>query len=72
MSDGSDRPSASNWEARQKHASFWQGQLNQRQGAALAFVSVPGILITIGLAVTRFSDVKRGEDWMILYAFLVG
>lgn len=68
------------WEQRHKHAAFYQTQVNAVQQAALAFNTSVTVLITIGLAMSKLSDLAGEREfipiafgafaWLILTYFL--
>lgn len=60
------------WEVRQKHASFHQTLLGSAQQAALAYNTAAVLLITIGLAMVKFSGVAADQDWAILFVTIIG
>jgi len=56
-----------NWEARQKHAAFFQTQIGSAQQAAIASHTTSALLITLGLAVTKFAEVTPSQSWTLLF-----
>jgi hypothetical protein len=56
----------SDWEQRQKHASFYQTQLNTVQQAACAAFAATTLLPTIGVAMTKLSGLIDGQDQAVL------
>ena len=59
------------WEARQKHAAFFQLLLNSLQQAAIASNATGAVVLTVGVGVAKLSDVRSGEDWAVIYVAVV-
>lgn len=64
-------PSVADWEAQQKHASFFQAQLSFPQQAAIASNAAMSILVTLGIAMKSFSGVTGDQDWQVLFVTVI-
>lgn len=64
--------STADWEQRQKHASFFQTQLGSAQQAAIGSQTSATLLLTMGLALSKFSGVGPGQDWSVVFVSALG
>lgn len=67
-----DQLGASNWEQRQRQASFYQTQLASVQQAAISAQTSTALMITRGATMAKFSGVTSGQDWMVLSLAILG
>jgi len=64
--------SDANWELRQKHAAFFQTQIGSVQQAAIASQTMSALLVSLGLAMSKFSGVAPSQDWTLLSLAVLG
>lgn len=70
--DGATATQDTTWEQRQKHAAFYQTQVNAVQQASLALNAAAAIVVTLGIAMSKMTDFVDAGEWVPLLASLVG
>ena len=59
-------PVTDDWERRQKQATFFQTLLGSVQQSAISANTASAVIITLGGAMAKFSDVLPSYDWVVL------
>lgn len=63
-----DLSPANDWELRQKHAAFFQTSIGGLQQEARAACTFSAVLLTLGVAMAKFSGMTPYQDWLVLLA----